>query len=180
IGREARIVASTPSPGPIGLRVEYEAWKDPFELGTGQVLVALGDQSRWGDFIARTTVTPRMHPSWRQVLSHIRTHRVAFKLSGDPRALVSMAMPVLGRGGEAICAIGVFARAYLAGDVMSHETFDALWRASTRASQQFGGELGRPDEPDFEALRRHLPADFLTALTRRKHPVSTEQELDDD
>lgn len=166
IGREARIVASTPSPGPIGLRVEYEAWKDPFELGTGQVLVALGNQSRWGEIIARSQVSPRMHSSWRQVLSQIRTHRVAFKLSRDPRALVSMAMPVLGRGGEAICAIGMFAPAYLAGDVMSHDSFDALWAAGAYASRQFGGELHRPDEPDFEGLRRHLPADYLAAVAR--------------
>lgn len=179
IGREARIVASTPSPGPIGLRVEYEAWKDPFELGTGQVLVALGEQSLWDEFISRSSVTPRMHPSWRQVLSQIRTHGVAFKLSRDPRALVSMAMPVLGRGGEAICAIGVFAPAYLAGDVMSHETFDALWTATLDASQQFGGELNRPAEPDFDGLRRHLPAEFLTAVARRKKHRGEEPELTD-
>lgn len=179
IGREARIVASTPSPGPIGLRVEYEAWKDPFELGTGQVLVALGEQSRWGEFISRSGVTPQMHPSWRQVLSQIRAHGVAFKLSRDPRALVSMAMPVRGRSGEALCAIGVFAPAYLAGDVMSHETFEALWAASAHASEQFGGELDRPAEPDFTGLRRHLPAEFLAAVARRKHPLGDEQELPD-
>lgn len=175
IGREARIVASTPSPGPISLRIEYDAWKDPLELATGQALIALGEQSRWEEFISRSEVSPRLYPSWSQCLSQIRAHRVAFKLSRDPRALVSMAMPVLGRGGEAVCAIGVFAPGYLAGDVMSHETFEALWSAGARASQQFGGDLDRPLEPDFSALRRHLPAEHLSTVVRPRSALGEEE-----
>lgn len=163
VGREARIVASTPSPGAIAMHVTGHGWKDPLELATGWVLVALGDPGLWGGVIARTQQAPRLYPSWREVFAQVRRAGVAFRPNRDPRGAISIALPVLGHGGEAVCAIGLFAPAYLALDVMNHTTLDALWATCAQASTLFGGVLPRPPDPDFTALRRHLPDELLRA-----------------
>ncbi|WP_175476894.1 IclR family transcriptional regulator [Ruania alba] len=175
VGREARIVASTPSPGVLGMRVEHDVWKDPLKLATGWVLVAFGDRKHWGDYIARTDLSPRLYPSWRQVFAQIREHGLALNPTRDPRSAVSIAMPVRARNGEVLCSLGLFTPAYLAADVMNPAALDMLYEACSEASQAFGGEVNRPAPPDFAALRRHLPDNLLHSDHLSRHRDSTDE-----
>lgn len=153
IGREARIIAAQPSPGKIATHLDIGAWKDPFELATGRVLVALGPQARWADFIARTTQSPRPSSSWQHELLRIRKSHLSLKSSRDPRGAAGMGMPVFGRNQDVICAVGCYVPSYFASELFTQSRLESLWGICRQASERFGGTLPEP-KVDFAAFNQ--------------------------
>lgn len=172
VGREAKIVASEPAPGPFGARVEEAVWKDPLQLATGQVLAASADPVIQAEMIARTRIVPTLHSSWKKVLDYTGAHGIGYKLTRDPRGSVGVAMPVVGKGGSVICAIGLHSPAYLAADILSGQCLELLWSTCAEASRLFGGELARPELPKLSLFRQHLPEQMLRPQTSSKETTS--------
>ncbi|MFW6599380.1 IclR family transcriptional regulator [Propionibacteriaceae bacterium Y2011] len=150
IGREARIIHYSAATGPITVTAERSAWSHPLRLATGRVMVALGDESAWPEFIANDEGA---EPGWsqRRWLNEFRAisrSGVALKRIGNPRGTSALAVPVWTRGGSVAAAIGCSAPTFLIEDLTRRRTLAALWDASGELS----AHLGCDDPPLTPAL----------------------------
>lgn len=139
VGREARIIASVPAPGPVTVHAPV-VWVQPLELATGRVLVAFTAEADWARYVAGSSgAEPRWSPRrWANELRQIQRAGVAARTTTDPRGACGLAVPVWTRDRTVVCAIGCSAPSFLVGDLLKQSTVDALWEAAKSLSAELG------------------------------------------
>jgi len=111
-GFRAVMVATTPGTDEVAVQFPKGGWPNPLHLATGRLLVALGDESRWGVFIRRQLdMEARGGPAigltegeWLRELEKVRgERRCSLKRA---KSTASVAWPVMDRGGVVVAAVG--------------------------------------------------------------------------
>jgi DNA-binding IclR family transcriptional regulator len=163
-GEVAQIVAYAPAPGPITVRGGARR-RNPLELATGRLLVALGDAGGWAHYLRSFAgVEPGWNRArWQRELVRIRSVGVALKTTRDPRLEVSLAVPVLGAGDTVVCAIGCSVPSFVAADLFQPRVLARILDTSERVTAALGGVPGPRPVVDFPAAVPYLAADSSRA-----------------
>ncbi len=155
IGREARLIAFQPGTEPITIHFPQWVWPQALKLATGRLLVALGDERTWPEFVAHS---PDAQPGWAAEQWQVELRRLrelgycALRTDRDGgQALI--AVPLRTRGGAAVATIGVACPAFRADVERCRRMTAAVWSAAVSLTHELGGEpVGDLPDPDWAAM----------------------------
>lgn len=152
VGREAHTVGFMPATGPVTVSVGPAVFHSPLEVATGRLMVAMGAEDLWPQFVATAREDdPKISEErWINGLRQTRRTGLVIKQPKSARDQGALAVPVWGRNGAVVCSFGCSAPGFIIEELFTQKTVDAMWDATVKLSDQLGCKevpLPRPQLP---------------------------------
>jgi DNA-binding IclR family transcriptional regulator len=154
IGYVARLVAFQAGTEAITIHFPQWVWPQALKLATGRLLVALGDEARWEEFVTRS---PDVRPGWgleqwKKELKRLRDLGYCALRTDRDDGQTLIAFPLRTRGGQAVAAIGAACPSFRATPERTAKMTVSVHRAATELSRELGGEGPAMPAIDWTAL----------------------------
>ncbi len=162
VGHDARLIGFQPGTEAITIHFPQWVWPQALKLATGRLLVALGDEQRWDEFIARSPqVRPEWSPEdWHAELSRLRELGYCALRTNRDGGQTLVSFPLITRGGQAVATIGAACPSFRATPERGEAMTRAVYRAAAELSAELGGSLPAPPPViDWAALPVDQQAD---------------------